>query len=109
MARSTEAAREETAAATHRHAQSFVPPPEQGRGAARTVKAPQTPVGQVVEGENEEEAEEEINANPTQSPMDIDENNRQQEAPLLQEPTIAEAMASQAQLLQQLVQIVTHN
>jgi len=63
----------------------------------------------VVEGENEEEAEEEINANPTQSPMDIDENNGQQEAPLLQEPTIAEAMASQAQLLQQLVQIVTHN
>ena len=63
----------------------------------------------MVEGENEEEAEEVINADPTPSPMDIDENNRQQEAPLLQEPTIAEAMASQTQLLQQLVQIVAQN
>ena len=63
----------------------------------------------MVEGENKGEAEEEVNANPTPSPMDTDENNRQQRAPLLQEPTVAEAMASQTQLLQQLVQIVAQN
>ena len=89
MARSAEAAQGETAAATLVHAQTFVPPTEQGRGATLTARAPQTPAGQVVEGENEGEAEEEVNANPTPLPMDTDENNRQQEAPLLQEPTIA--------------------
>ena len=52
MARSAEAAREETAAATHRHAQASVPPVEQGRGTTRATKAPQTPARQVVEGEN---------------------------------------------------------
>jgi len=109
MACSAEVAREETAAATHEHAQASVPPAEQGRGAALTARAPQTPAGLVVEGENEAEAEEEVNANPTPSPMDTDENNRQQGAPLLQEPTVAEAMASQTQLLQQLVQIVAQN
>jgi len=56
MARSAEVAREETAAATHRPAQASVPPAEQGRGAALTARAPQTPAGQVVEGENVEEA-----------------------------------------------------
>ena len=109
MARSAKAAQGETAAATLGHAQASVPPAEQGRGTALTVRAPQTPTGQVVEGENEEEAEEEVNANPTPSPMDTDEHNRQQGAPLLQETTIAEAMASQTQLLQQLVQIVAQN
>ena len=106
MARSAEVAREETTAATHRPAQASVPPAEQGRGTALTARAPQTLAGQVVEGENKEEAKEEVNANPTPSPMDTDENNRQQGAPLLQETTIAEVMASQTQLLQQLVQIV---
>ena len=41
--------------------------------------------------------------------MDTDENNHQKGAPLPQEPTVAEAMASQTQLLQQLVQIVAQN
>ena len=52
MARSAEAARGETAAATLGHAQASVPPAEQGRGTARTARSPQTPAGQVVEGEN---------------------------------------------------------
>ena len=52
MARSAEVAREETAAATLGHAQAFVPLAEQGRGATLTARAPQTPAGQVVEGEN---------------------------------------------------------
>ena len=96
MAHSTEAAREETPSATHRYAQASVPPPEQGRGTARTAGAPHIPAGQVIEGEDEEEeVSEVINANPTPSPMDTNENNRQQGAPPPQEPTVAEAMASQ--------------
>ena len=64
----------------------------------------------MVEGEDEEEEVNEVmNANPAPLPMDTDENNHLQEAPLPREPTIAEAMAAQTRLLQQLVEIVTQN
>ena len=85
---------------TQGRAQASVPLAEQGSGTAQTAGAPQIPAGQVVEGEDEEEdVNEEINADPPPSLRDRDENNRRQGAQLYQEPTIAEAMATQTQIL----------
>ena len=95
---------------TQGRAQASVPLAEQGSGTAQTAGAPQIPAGQVVEGEDEEEdVNEEINADPPPSPRDRDENNHRQGAQLYQEPTVAEAMATQTQILQQLVQIAAQN
>ena len=88
---------------------SDIPHAGQGRGVAQTAGAPQDPIGQVVEGEDEETIDEEINAEYPPSPRVRDKDNRQREAPQPQEPTLTEAMANQIQLLQQLVENVTQN
>ena len=51
-ARSKEAAQEGDATTVCERAQASNQPAEQGRGTARTARSPQTPAGQVVEGEN---------------------------------------------------------
>ena len=73
MACFEEAAQEEATAVAPRRAQVPIPPPRQSRGANLSAGAPNCPSGQVDEGEDDEEVNMQINADPP-PPPDITES-----------------------------------
>ena len=119
MARFEEAARQEAVAAARGRghgrlagrgrgrAPARAPPAGRGRGAALAARAPQIPVGQVEEGDDEGDnnVENNVEAAPAPQSRGRGRNNRQRAPPLPPQPNLVEVMASQTQWLQRLTQL----
>ena len=119
LARFEEAAREEAAAAARGRGRSRpagrgcgraparAPPAGRGKGAALAARAPQIPVGQVEEGDDEGDnnVENNVEAAPAPQSRGRGRNNRQRAPPLPPQPNLVEVMAAQTQWLQRLTQL----